>query len=64
MLLLLFFSAWFYKNWVKKDQVKHSFLIENNDRKILQIDSSISRIPYAYDDSTRSEFLKNYSKFR
>jgi len=64
MLLLLFFSAWFYKNWVKKDQVKHSFLIENNDRQILQIDSFISRIPYAYDDSTRSKFLKNYSKFR
>jgi len=64
MLLLLFFSAWFYKNWVKKDQVKHSFLIENNDRKILQIDSAINRIPYSYDDSTRSEFLKNYSKFR
>jgi hypothetical protein len=64
MLLLLFFMAWFYKNWTKKDQVNHSFIINQNDRKILQIDSAINRIPFSYDDSTRAEFLKNYSKYR
>jgi hypothetical protein len=64
MLLLLFLMAWAYKNWTKKDQVNHSFLIDHNDRKILQIDSAINRIPYTYDDSTRAEFFKNYPKYR
>ena len=64
MLLLLFLMAWAYKNWTKKDQVNHSFLINHNDRKILQIDSAIGRIPYAFIDSERTEFLKNYPKFR
>jgi hypothetical protein len=64
MLLLLFLMGWAYKNWIKKDQINHSFLIRNNDRKILQIDSAINRIPYAFTDSERAEFLKNYPKFR
>jgi hypothetical protein len=67
-LLLLFFVAIVYKDCTKKQtniQPK-STLIQTNEIKaeILKLDSVTYRIPYAYSDSERTNFLRNYSKFR
>lgn len=68
MLLLLFFVAYVYNDWTKKRtniQAKTT-LIQTNELKkqIIKIDSVIYRIPFVYTDSQRTNFLRNYSKFR
>ena len=68
MLLLLFFVAYVYKDCTIKqtnNQAK-STLIQTNEIKsqIIKLDSVIYHIPFAYTDSQRTDFLRNYSKFR
>lgn len=67
-LLLLFFVAYVYNDFTKKrtnNQAKTT-LIQTNELKseIIKLDSVINRIPFAYSDSQRTNFLRNYSKFR
>lgn len=67
-LLLLFFVAIVYKDCTKiqTNIQSKSTLIQTNEIKseILKLDSVTYRIPYAYSDSERTNFLRNYSKFR
>ena len=67
-LLLLFFVAYIYKDYTKKKAESQviSAIIQQKvyETQILKLDSITYRIPYAYSDSERTNFLRNYSKFR
>ena len=68
ILLLLFFVAYIYNDCTKKltnNQAKTT-QIQTNEIKtqIFKLDSITYRIPFAYSDSERTNFLRNYSKFR
>lgn len=63
-LLLLFFVAYFYKSCKEEPktlQIPQKIVIQN---EIIKTDSAIMRIPFAYSDSQRTNFLQNYQKFR
>lgn len=63
-LLLLFFVAYAYKSCKKepeKLQIPQQIVIKN---EIIKTDSIIVRIPFAYTDSERTNFLQNYRTFR
>lgn len=63
-LLLLFFVAYAYKSCNKKPEsliIPQKISIQN---EITQTDSIIFRIPFAYTDSQRTNFLSNYRTFR
>lgn len=68
MLLLLFFVAYVYKDCTKKrtnNQAKTTLILTNELKtEILKLDSATNRIPYAYSDSERTNFLLRYSKIR
>jgi hypothetical protein len=63
-LLLLFFVAYVYNSCKEKPkslQIPQQIIIQN---EILKTDSIITRIPFAYTDSQRTNFLQNYWRFR
>jgi cbb3-type cytochrome oxidase subunit 3 len=63
-LLLLFFLGYIYKSCNKKEQslpISQKIIIQN---EIMQADSAILVIPFAYSDSQRTNFLQNYRRFR
>ena len=63
-LLLLFFVAYVYKSYKEKPKplpISQQIIIQN---EILKTDSIIYRIPFAYTDSQRTNFLQNYWRFR
>lgn len=68
ILLLLFFVAYIYNDITKKrtnNQAKSTLIPTNEHTKeILKLDSTITRIPFTYTDSQRTDFLRNYTKFR
>ena len=68
MLLLLFFVAYIYKDCKNKKVItaEKSTILPSKvyETQILKLDSITTRIPYAYSDSERTNFLRNYSKFR
>jgi len=67
-LLLLFFVAIIYKDCKNnKPLIAEKSIIQPSkvyETQILKLDSITYRIPYAYSDSERTNFLRNYSKFR
>lgn len=63
-LLLLFFVAYVYKSCKEKPKelkIPQQIVIQN---EIIQTDSAINRIPFAYSDSQRTNFLSNYRAYR
>ena len=63
-LLLLFFIGYVYKSCKKEVQtlpISQQITIQN---EIIQTDSAINRIPFAYSDSQRTNFLQNYRTYR
>lgn len=67
-LLLIFLSGIAFQkcdNQKKANaQIKILDQTKSYEKKIIAIDSTINRIPFTFDDSTRTKFLQNYTKFR
>lgn len=68
LLLLIFLAGYMFNRWKDKREYNAQIQIINQtkhyEKQIIQIDSSINRIPFAGNDSQRTEFIKNYSKYR
>ena len=67
LLLLVFLSGIMFKKCENKDKENTQTKILQNksyEKKLQTIDSVINRIPFTYEDSFRTNFLKKYSKFR
>ena len=63
-LLLLFFVGYVYKSCKEKPEIfpiSQQITIQN---EIIKTDSVINRIPFAYSDSQRTNFLSNYRTYR
>ena len=63
-LLLLFFVGYVYNSCKEKPKsfpILQQITIQN---EIIQTDSAINRIPFAYSDSERTNFLQNYRTYR
>jgi len=65
-LLLLFFVGFVYKSCQsnKPKNQEQTILHKQYEQQIIQTDSVINRIPFAYSDSERTNFLQNYRTFR
>lgn len=68
LLLLIFLGGYMFSKFENKRTYNAQISILNEKKsyetKIHTIDSTIARIPFTGNDSQRTEFLKNYSKFR
>ena len=65
-LLLLFFVGYAYKS-CQSNKIKNqeqTNLYKQYEQQIIQTDSAINRIPFAYSDSERTNFLQNYRTYR
>lgn len=65
-LLLLFFVGYVYKSCQsnKLKNQEQTILHKQYEQQIIQADSAINRIPFAYSDSQRTNFLSNYRTYR
>lgn len=68
LLLLVFLGGIAFKKCDQQKEIESKNLKINQSKRyenqIHTIDSTINRIPFVVSDSFRTNFLKNYSKFR
>lgn len=66
LLGMVFIAGWITKSCLSKDvkNEQQTDLSIKYEQQIIQIDSTIDRIPFAISDSERTNFLNNYGKIR